>query len=512
MVIKTLNHPLLLGLLVGLYAGSFYIGNNWFMFKPSLGLFIVGALSVITFVLLAVYYLALKILIPLFSSLHTVNRLHQFFVFGAFLTWAYLLRQTLSDFMPQHPTILLLIVSVLAVILGGCATQIQIFRINIILSVLCLASLFNGVFLFMSAERNQIDNVTDPTETQSLYRNIRFNSTPNIYYLVPDAYPNQEALQTIYQFDNSKFYQQLSSLGFTNYHSTYSNYVSTIPSIMATFGMKHHYYSKSYGNNEMFGARELISGKNNPLTTVLKNNGYQVHYIHQTDYLLKMGCFIDKCSPSIAMDDLMDFLVPVRIKKHLGFMMDRSLAGVQARLLKNIETISAAQEPHFVYAHLMKPGHSGKKDQSIQGLKDFRREFVQNTQEANTVLLTLLQRILQKDPQALIILNSDHGGFGTGWYGIAPNELFEGLNKQLTALDHMGVLLSIRWPQETLLAQETIPTNINLFRYVFAFLSGKNDILKTKVPDNSYLKMGSEEIFTVVEDGILLQSAPSFQP
>ena len=122
MVSKTFQHPLMLGLLVGLYPGLFYISNNWFMFKPSLSLFIVGALSVTSFIFLGVYYLVLKKIVPLVltrNASHTINRL---FAAVAFLVWAYLLRQTLHS----DP------LNFIYVFLG----QIKMFNVQIFLHVL----------------------------------------------------------------------------------------------------------------------------------------------------------------------------------------------------------------------------------------------------------------------------------------------------------------------------------------------------------------------------------------
>ncbi len=504
MASKLLHSPYLLALLVGLYPGLFYISNNWFMFKPSLSLFLVGILALSTFFALGLFYRALHIFIRPFAKTQPNRLINGLFIGAAFLVWAYLLRQTLSAFFPEYPFMLYILVLMLAVLLGWLSRNFQFYHVNTLLLILCITSLGNGTISFISAEQSRDDSQTIKKEDRDLYQTVRFTSKPNIYYLVPDGYPNQEALQTIFHFDNSEFYNQLEALGFTIHHDAYSNYVSTIASIMATFGMEHHYYKKSYGNNEMLGARELIGGKDNPLAQIVTNNGYQIHYIHQTDYLLKMGCYIDVCSPSVPIDDLLDFLFPTSIKKRLGFMIDRSLDGLEARMLEGISRIAASDQPHFVYSHFMKPGHSGAKVQSEEGLKNFRETFFAKTKLSNQTILTLIQHILAKDPDALIILNSDHGGFGLGWYGIAPNKVFEGLSTRDTALDHVGVLLALRAPKPGLGTNMVNPTNINLFRYVFAFVSGNEALLSRKAPDNSYLKMGGEEIFTVVQDGKLL--------
>ena len=507
MVAKIFQSPYLLALLVGLHPALFYINNNWFMFKPSMSLFIVGGLTLSSLLILGSFYFFLDKTTSTF--VHAKARegiVTGVFAALAFLWWAYLLRQTLLTFLPQHPNFLYAILLVLSGLIAWFVRRSHIYQLNIVLCFLCIASLGTGLVSILTTKNDREEILAGRNETKDLYQTLQFTTKPNIYYLVPDAYPNREGLNTIYHYNNSQFYEQLSSLDFSIYHEAYSNYVSTIASIMGTFGMEHHYYNKSIGNNEMLGARELIGGKNNPLTQILTNNGYVIHYIHQTDYLHKMGCFVDECSPSVGVHDLVDFLVPVRVKKKLGLTMDQSIKSFEQRMLAGIDRIAQSQEPHFVYAHVMVPGHSKRKDQTVDSLNDFRKTFITKTQDSNQTLLTLIERIMKKDPQAMIIINSDHGGFGLGWYGIAPNAVFEGLAKRVTALDHVGVLLAIRWPNDISKPSEPITTNINLFRHIFASLSGENKILSTSVPDDSYLKMGSEKIFTVVQNGKLLDN------
>ena len=50
---KLLQSPFTLSLLVGLYPVLFYISNNWFMFKASQSLLIVGAFTLIVFLALS---------------------------------------------------------------------------------------------------------------------------------------------------------------------------------------------------------------------------------------------------------------------------------------------------------------------------------------------------------------------------------------------------------------------------------------------------------------------------
>jgi hypothetical protein len=252
----------------------------------------------------------------------------------------------------------------------------------------------------------------------------------------------------------------------------------------------------------------------NPVVRIFKNNGYQVSYVHETDYLLRNGCFIDLCSPSISWwGDFFDILVPPRLSSipvlagviepiyALRKIKDKeqTLAEFMPRVLRHIDFISTQSTPHFTYIHARLSGHSSTGKQTLEELSSFRETYFKRIQIATNTVETFVQRILERDSDALIIVNADHGAWGYGNYIYAENEVLEGASDDLSALDHLGVLLAIRWPDNASKFVQDIRTNVNLFRYIFAYLSGSNDILTTKVPDDGYLIKGKGK------DGILLK-------
>lgn len=481
------------------------------MFPPVMSLSIILIVSFLTFLLLSLLQVALS---KFPTTLNKANLGHfpdRLFGFLGTLVLFYLLREPLLGVVHNDHGIYLGLTLVLSGLVGWNFHKFPYVRINLFLVGLCMLSLVSGALSILQAKPWEQTSPITPSPNHELYDQILFKKKPNVYYIIPDGYPNREALEKIYNIDNKEFYQQLEDSAFSITHSAYSNYITTLSSVSSLLGMGHHFYKSSIGQSEMLGGRELIAGKQNPTTSIFQRNGYQVHYVHQNDYLLLKGCFVDSCSPSVSWDDAIELLIPFRIKAKLGFVTDKSLTGFKERMLRHIKNTSHQAQPSFTFAHFTVPSHSSLKGQTIKELASFREKYIEKIQESNKLLLLFFRAIIENDPNALIIFNSDHGGFGLGWYGLAPNTVFEGFSKRLTMLDHMGVLLAIRWPKESPQPDMFIPTNINLFRHVFAYLSGEKKFLSTKVPDHSYLKMGGEDIFTVVRDGKLLEQPIPYQ-
>ena len=443
-------------------------------------------------------------------STELVNSLpDRVFGFFGFLTWLFLLRESLLNFLHNDHTIYAVLALALSGVLGWNIRKLQYGRINLFLLILCLSSFSSGLFSILQAKPWESSSPITPPPDHNLYNQITFKKKPNVYYIIPDGYPNRQALETIYNMDNTNFYRQLDDAGFSVTHAVYSNYINTLSSVTSLLGMGHHFYNSSIGPSEMLGGRELIAGKRNPTTSIFQRNGYQVHHLHQNDYLLLKGCFVDSCSPSVSWEQAMEILIPFRLKAKLGFVTDRTLASFKARMFHHIKQVSNDNQPSFTFAHFPLPSHSDLKKQNLQDLASFRQEQKKRIQDSNELMLSFIQAINAKDPNALIIFNSDHGSFGLGWYGFANNEVFTGIAQELTILDHMGVLLAIRWPTPP--PKDRISTNVNLFRTLFAYLSEDRTILQTAVPNDSYLRMGSKEIFKVVQDGTILKEPIPYQ-
>lgn len=481
-----LTSPYVLVLLVGVYPSLFYVSNNWYSFRVSEGLLLWGTFAVIIFLIMSFFYLALSwfsriIQCPLPSSEGMSQKL---FGLGIFLMLAYLLRFPLLQLVNYDYSIFLILVGSAALTFAWQMPKITFFRLNIVLVIISLWHLGGGLYFVSTKYENHLDATVGYASQRDMYHKIIFLKTPNVYYIVPDGYPNREALEKIYGLDNTEFYQELDSLGFTTNPRAFSNYRSTFSSMVATLGMGHHYYKGKIGNMELLGAREFIVSKQNPVVRIFKNNGYQVKYVHANNMkLFEKGCFVDLCSPGLSWDSVISILVPGSIRAKVGFG-----DSLRQRALKHIDEVLEQDLPHFLYIHMGKPGHSPTIKQTSEEMASFRNGYIQRIQSAEGSIRQFVQRIVKSDPNALIIISADHGSRGLGEYAWGQDsEVLNGKSEDLIALDHLGVLQAIRWPGGAKNYDQEIQTNVNLFRYIFSYLSEKDDLILTKVEDHSYL-------------------------
>ena len=176
--------------------------------------------------------------------------------------------------------------------------------------------------------------------------------------------------------------------------------------------------------------------------------------------------------------------------------------------------ISSDNKPYFTYVHIQGPGHSSLSP-TLENLEAFRKKHPKRLQKSNDTIAIFVQAILTKDPGAVIILNADHGAWGLGSYSHAPAEILEGVEDRLIGLDHLGVLLAIRWPGGPTKYDRNIRTNVNVFRYIFSYLSQSEILLASKSHDHGFLTKGhglENLLMKVVHDGKILEDMVEVDP
>ena len=158
---------------------------------------------------------------------------------------------------------------------------------------------------------------------------------------------------------------------------------------------------------------------------------------------------------------------------------------------RRISATSFENKPYFNFIYLNIPGHSPSrlKDPSRavinQKLGHFRSKYSSSVEAANQKLVEFLKFIIDNDPESIIIMIGDHGS-----WGFRTKEDTEGnpIPHRLFILDRFGVFAGIRAPNQLsdLMENGTIKSHVNLFKYVFAYLSEDKTILETKAPDDGY--------------------------
>ncbi|HBR55200.1 MAG TPA: hypothetical protein DEA82_13855 [Flavobacteriaceae bacterium] len=317
---------------------------------------------------------------------------------------------------------------------------------------------------------------------------VVFKKRPNVYYIQPDGYVNIDQMgKGAYQIDNSAYWDFLSENGFTIYSDVRSNYSSTLVSNSATFTMKHHYYNNGFNFSEIANARKVIISDNAVLNS-FKKNGYKTHFIAEASYLLtnfpKMGydaCNFDYNDIDMITDGFSkeeDITVP--LEKFLQEDPDRS---------------------KFFFIEIFKPGHvSSSETQTLGAQKEFEL-YKENLRLSNERLKKIISMIQESDPNGLILIMADHGGY------VGYEHMLEIRDKTLDRerlYSAFSTQLSIKWPNgEAPEIDKHFKSGINTFRILFSYLAEDNKYLNHLQDDGSYtiIKNGAPQGIYKVIDG-----------
>lgn len=318
--------------------------------------------------------------------------------------------------------------------------------------------------------------------------NVVFDTKQNIYVIQPDGYINPSELRRgYYNFDNSEFEEKLTALGFKIYEGFRSNYPSTTSSNSSMFSMKHHYFNQVDERNTILNL--------NPVVKIFKNNGYKTHFFAEIPYLMANRPKISFDYTNIQMKDV----------SYLG----RGF-GEKHDLIAEVKPFLANQQgKNFYFFERLLPGHVATYPDKSKTVASERQNYLNNLQVANTWLLELIEAIDRHDPNGLIIIVADHGGY-VGWeYSLQSQSKTDDRDLLYSGF---SALLAIKWNGEAPEIDRHLKTTVNLFRVLFSHFSGDETLLENLQEDSSInsLKIGTPTgVYKVLdEDGNVIFETP----
>jgi hypothetical protein len=128
---------------------------------------------------------------------------------------------------------------------------------NAIALVLVGLQVAQGGYLLLSRPHSQLNRI-EPTITLD-----PGGRTPDIYYIVLDAFGREDVIREIYGYDNSWFIEELRRLGFYVADKSHSNYCQTSLSLASTLNLKYIHD---------LGDFDPASHDRGPLTVLLQDN------------------------------------------------------------------------------------------------------------------------------------------------------------------------------------------------------------------------------------------------
>lgn len=234
----------------------------------------------------------------------------------------------------------------------------------------------------------------------------------------------------------------------------------------------------------------MVNGRGfNPVFSILKQNGYRISFLHRDHYIYsRESDGVDRSNLKFdgielkhwPLGDVTGFFkAPLgAVHQDAPAFFEESKALIQQSLDRPTFHFIYTGMTHAVYNFNAPLYHSRWK----AAYRKLREDF-------NPKLLDMLDFIEANDPQALIVLIGDHGAkmFGNCLQIDSPDYpefLASGQGTAETlARDKVSVLFAIKSPVKSDLWATRRVSHVNLFRYVFATLSGDETLLEHPEPD-----------------------------
>ena len=445
------------GLATGLYPIIFYYTNNF---------------SLINSLKHFVFFICLFVLGPIIGFLTLqflrrfawVDRLSTFAIpflnIAAFLCFIQLCVYAKIQWVPTVLSILL--AALFAVFFKRFFTKVIV--LQYVLAII-------GLFWLFPTIKNQWTYSNEWTQQPDDIEQVVFKKRPNVYYIQPDGYVNiSEMGKGAYDFDNSHYWNFLRERGFTIYPDIRSNYSSTLVSNSATFTMKHHYYNNGFNFSEIANARNVIIS-DNPVLNIFKNNGYKTHFLAEGSYLLSN---FPEMGYDVSNFDYNDIAFMTD-----GFQKEEDILVPIAKYLNEDEDRSK-----FFFIEIFKPGHVQSSERTSEGAQKEAEIYQQNLAISNERLKKIISMIQEKDPEGLILIMADHGGY------LGYEYMLEVRNKTLDRdrlYSAFSTQLSIKWPNgEVPQIDKHFKSGINTFRILFSYLAEDHKYLENLQDNSSY--------------------------
>ncbi|MBS0272230.1 MAG: hypothetical protein JSR85_06245 [Proteobacteria bacterium] len=369
---------------------------------------------------------------------------------------------------------------------------------------LCFLVFVLSVFLFSFGEFLNLKITTNKPYGHAITPDsvaFEFKTKPNIYFLLFDAYPRHDTLLS--ERDNSLFLSFFKVKEFIVADKAYSNYAYTWPSLSSMFQMSYLREGDVVRNDVLSPLKEVF--------VVLKKNNYDIavvssHYSAFNANNVADSVYYDSGIPPSFASSMLNYLgkVPKRVlnivvpffMSHMYFSMNE---------IENVASLDK-QKPlftfiHFVHFHDYVFNSNCEIVGGPQGIGDVKL----NSACFEKLVEKSIDVLVSKDPNAIIIAQSDHGP----WYWYR-----EGLGHPDRFNRGYGIFSAFRLPNLDLsedireYLQDT-PSPVNNFRIIFALLAAKKPELLSYRAFVSEPSNGMSSEFVAIEEKIELEKVIS---
>lgn len=383
-------------------------------------------------------------------------------------------------------------------------------KVTIVVVLMSLLPAFNIISAaYLRVAVRAVENKI--TRKLSLYdTELVFQHKPNVYMLAFDGYTNKEGMAAVGLTMSPKLLSYLNRERFTVYPAFYSNVQPTRNAMPTFFNMDTHLDNQHYHNVHVDTKRGLIAG-NSHVFQLFKHNGYNTktimdtaNWVYMQHHLHGGFCFVDQCLstkddiPPVVYLQTFDRVIVngLLTTKHHQPTAPNVQQDADDRCVESLRAVASRWQRQFVYAHFRHPNHAKHDtmcDEQVEAEK-----YAHRLDRTNQLMMRLITVISAADPDAMIIITSDHGP-----YILNRCAKFAPLLSREEVVERQGILLAIRWGKNyDGRYDKEIKSSANLFRYIFSYLTGHEKLLLNKPADDAFSWDGA--ITKTIDDGVIL--------
>jgi len=278
--------------------------------------------------------------------------------------------------------------------------------------------IFGGLIVFnaLSVTPKIYRLMTEKTGATELQVELSDNiNNVNVYYFIFDEYGGLDCLERYCGYDNSPFYQSLEELGFNvSKNSRNGTYQSTveIPNLL----------NLDHVNNEYMTHEAMVAALENPyLFRLFSENGYALNVFHShvpympiddsiSDYLFEVNKGV--------VEDTLQYYI---LQKTIYYPLTHQSSGKKITEINNMFQYARESwklQPnnlltfgYFYFPHLPWFVDEFGNRMNVADAFNWRNSdaYLGQLKYCNTKIIEMVTEIIEKDPQSIIIIQSDHG-------------------------------------------------------------------------------------------------------
>ena len=367
--------------------------------------------------------------------------------------------------------------------------------------------------------------ITMEDETTYNLEQLPVNSVvykPNVYFFIIDTYLRKDILQNIYNYNNDEFINNLNNRGFYIANKSIANFNQSATSITTTFETEYKFLKNI--DNKDYAKNLGYSIINSPVLRIFNKNNYNVILVESLIPLAKCNQIVTHCiignnfyfsflitTPIIQIANYIRYIFPT-IEKYLDSigldkLLDTSIEKDDPRYI--VEISFKFKQPYFIFAHLRithSPfiynedcsrrdikydvyDKSQFKDIWTNNIDKLRSLYVSQIQCANKQMLEAVDKIIHKDRDAIIIIQSDHG-----WH--TQNQKYIDISSwtKNQFLEYYGILNVLKLPEscKDILYPSISP--VNTFRVEFSCIGFRKYEL---LPDRYFITIDNDNKYLI---------------